>query len=76
MQWLNEITDSHVQRWQKDCSYYAEETVTVEKVKSTLYCYGSELAMRRVEYTFRHSKNTTFGYSKTLETWYFGLELK
>jgi hypothetical protein len=76
MEWLNEITDSHLQRWQNDCSYYAEEPVTVEKIKGTLYCYGSELAMRRVEYTFRHSANTSFGYSKGKDSWYFGLEIK
>lgn len=76
MEWLNEINDEHLRRWQKDASYYAKEPVTVEKIKNVLYAYGSELAIRRIEYVFRDSNNKSFGYSKGKESWYFGLELK
>jgi hypothetical protein len=67
------ITQSQLDRFQKDCSYYADAPVTVEKVNGVLYCYGDELPIRRVEHTFRHTKDTSFGYSKNLKTWYFGL---
>jgi hypothetical protein len=71
------IDQEHINRWQKDCQYYAEEPVTVEKVRGTLYVYGSELACRRIEYTFRHTPKgrTSFGYSKNLGTWFFGLDM-
>ena len=71
-----EVNTEHLNRWQRDASYYADEPVTVEKVNDVLYAYGSELACRRIEHTFRHSINkTTLGYSKNLETWFFGLRI-
>ena len=76
MEWIHEITDEHLKRWQKDASYYAKEPVTVEKVGNVFYAYGSELAMRRIEYTFRGTKDLTFGFSKNLDTWYVGLWIK
>jgi hypothetical protein len=76
MEWITEITDEHLKRWQKDASYYAEEPVEVEKIKGVLYAYGSELAVRRIEHKFRYSKNASFGYSKSRDSWYFGLELR
>lgn len=76
MEWINEITDEHLKRWQQDASCYAEEPVQVEKIKAGLYAYGSELAVRRIEHVFRHSKNASFGFSKGKNSWYFCLELK
>ena len=72
-----QVDAKHVERFRKDCEYYADEPVTAEKIKDTLYVYGSELACRRIEHTFRHTDTArkSFGYSKNLETWFFGLTI-
>lgn len=72
----NKQNDEFLKRWHKDAEYYAEEPITVEKMGNVFYAYGSELAMRRIEYTFRRTKDLTFGYSKNLSTWYVGLWVK
>jgi hypothetical protein len=58
----------------------AKEKVTCEKIKGTLYVYGSELACLRIFAKFNgngafHNTAIRYGYSHNLKTHYFSLDL-
>jgi hypothetical protein len=76
--WMYEVTPTQVKRFENDCCYFADEPVTAELVRNTLYAYGSELACRRIRDTYRHTDMSlvSFGYSENLKTWFFGLTIK
>lgn len=61
-----------VHRAQREWSKLAGEQVEVELIKGGLYALGSELAVLRLFYKFRHSKGVDAKFSKNLNSWAFG----
>jgi hypothetical protein len=62
-----------LKRAQEDWELIAKETLDVEYVKGTLYGYGSELAVLRLEHKYKSPKARAF-YSKNIDTWVFALD--
>lgn len=68
-----EIAESRlVHRAQREWSKLAGEPVEVELISGGLYALGSELAVLRLFYKFRHSKGVDAKFSKNLNSWAFG----
>ena len=62
-----------LKRTQKDWEHITGETLDVEFIKGTLYGYGSELAVLRLEHKYKSNKARAF-YSKNLQIWTFALD--
>lgn len=58
-------------RLQEQMQQYAHEPVTVEKIVSSYYVYGSELATLRIFRKYKGCDNVDQGYSENLKTFYF-----
>jgi hypothetical protein len=63
-----------VDRAERDWTGYAKEKIAVEYIKGTLYGYGSELAVLRLEHKYNCPKARAF-FSKNLNTWTFALDI-
>jgi hypothetical protein len=62
-----------LKRVQEEWERTAGETLDVEYIKGTLYGYGSELAVLRLEHRYKIPTARAF-YSKNLNTWAFALD--
>ncbi len=75
---LGLVEEDMAKRAERDWKRVAKEPIEVEQIKGTIYAYGSELAMLRLFYYYRHNFSngtTSFGYSSNLRTFYFGLDI-
>lgn len=66
------LTKAQLDRLQRDYHKIAGESIQIEQIRDTIYCYGSELATLRL---FRKMPNKRQGYSENLKTFYFSLDL-
>lgn len=72
---MNTPTTSQLERTKQDWMLIANEGVSVEFVKGTIYGFCSELAALRLAYKYRHSGDkAAAGYSENVKSWYFRLE--
>ena len=72
------VLATQLQRFQETVESYSLEPMRVEKIKGALYAYGSELAMLRLIHRYLHTValgKARGGYSHTLETHYFSLDV-
>ena len=60
------VTDEMVSRAEKEWSIHAGEPIHCEDIGGTLYAFGSELAMLRLEHKMRCGRAQ---WSENLQTW-------
>lgn len=75
---VEQVTATQLQRFKETVESYSLEPMRVEKIKGTLYAYGSELAMLRLIHRYLHTVargKARGGYSHSLETHYFSIDL-
>jgi hypothetical protein len=68
-------TENQLLRTQRDWEEIAGEGVDIEHIKGTIYGYCSELGALRLEHRYK-APNARAGYSQSLKTWYFSLQMK
>lgn len=69
----NAAKTNEVTKLERDWSYLAKGSVSVEKIGTTFYAYGTELECLRIGYKFRNTPNANVNYSENMGTWYFSL---
>ena len=69
------ITRKGLEKAKNNFEKTAQEELEVQFWSGAFWCFGTELACRRLEYAYRDSTDDTmFGYSPNRKTWYFGKE--
>jgi hypothetical protein len=76
---MNATTQS-LDRLQRDLTEIAKEPVEVEQITSSIYAFGSELAMLRLFAKYNangaiHNAKVRFGYSENMKSFFFAIDL-
>lgn len=72
------MTPNQLNRISSDLSHMAQEKISLEKINSSIYAYGSELACLRLgqKYVDNVAKGSAkVAYSENLKTWFFRLDV-
>lgn len=67
------MTPEQKARTEQMMAGYADEEVTVQCIKDTLYVFGSELACLRIYHRYRYCNGIYCEYSTNLKTWFFSM---
>lgn len=65
------MTEVQQARVTSEWSKIAGEVVSVEKITSNYYAFGSEAACTKLALAFKHCQNVRVAFSSNLKTWYF-----
>lgn len=69
-----EITRNQIEKVKKDWEKIAKEEIDVQLIRSTFYCFCSELASLRLLKAYRNTEKADCGHSDNLKSFYFSLE--